>query len=227
MVKLADTSDLSSDAERRAGSTPVWGMDLIGKQFGKLTVLKADLEKSNSKRKYFICKCNCNNIKSVLRDNLIAGKTKSCGCLVKETQLSQAKQRKQYEEDEKDLRHIWKLMMRRCYNTADSVYEYYGKRGIKVDSSWHIYKNFKKDMYPRKPNTTLERIDNNKNYCVSNCKWATKEEQANNRRNNRIEALNGVNKTLAQWCRKYNKSYSKVHQRLARGWSLEEALIKD
>lgn len=227
MVKLADTSDLSSDAERRAGSTPVWGMALIGKQYGRLTVLKPDLKKSNNKRKYFICKCSCKNVKSILKDNLIGEKTKSCGCLVKEAQLKQAKQRKQYSENEKDLRHIWRLMMRRCYNTADTVYKYYGGREIKVDSSWHVYENFKKDMYPRKPNTTLERIDNSKNYCFTNCKWATKEEQANNRRTNRIETLNGITKTLSNWCKEYNKSYSKVHQRLTRGWSLEKALTED
>ena len=227
VVKLADTSDLSSDAERRAGSTPVWGMDLIGKVYGRLTVLEPDLKKSNKKRKYVICQCICKNIKSVLRDNLVGGKTKSCGCLVKESQLKQAKQRKQYEEDETELRHIWRLMMRRCYNPADAVYKHYGGRGIEVDSPWHSYEEFKKDMYPRKPDTSLERIDNNKNYSSKNCKWGTKEEQANNRRGNRLETLDGTTKTLAQWCKEYNKSYSKVHQRLARGWLLEKALTED
>jgi hypothetical protein len=202
-------------------------MDLIGKVYGRLIVLEPDLKKSNKKRKYFICECVCKNTKSVLRDCLIAGKTKSCGCLVKESQLKQAKQRKQYTEDEKDLRHIWRLMMRRCYNPADAVYKHYGGRGIEVDSRWHNYKQFKKDMYPRKPNTSLERIDNNKNYSFTNCKWGTKEEQANNRRSNRLETLNGVTKTLAQWCKEYAKSYNKVYLRLSRGWSLEKALTEN
>lgn len=76
----------------------------------------------------------------------------------------------------------WLQMISRCENKGHSYYEYYGKRGIKVCIRWHSFPNFLKDMGMPKKNMTLDRINNDKSYCKSNCKWATRYEQRINQR---------------------------------------------
>ncbi|MCZ6897662.1 MAG: AP2 domain-containing protein [Betaproteobacteria bacterium] len=76
----------------------------------------------------------------------------------------------------------WKNMHSRCYNTADPSYPNYGGRGISMCARWLKFENFYADMGERPDNLTLERIDNEKGYEPSNCKWATRQEQSINQR---------------------------------------------
>lgn len=81
----------------------------------------------------------------------------------------------------------WAAMMKRCYNDNWEGYAYYGGRGIKVCRRWHDFPNFLFDMGERPPDMTLDRWPNaNGMYAPGNVRWATKTEQARNRRSFKI-----------------------------------------
>ena len=117
-------------------------------------------------------------------------------------------------------------MLERCRNPKSISYKNYGGRGIVVDQRWvENFENFYADMGdPPTEGHTLDRRDNNGNYTKSNCRWSTKIEQANNRRNsNRLE-WNGTIQTLAEWARQLNLAESTLRSRLRLGWSVDETL---
>lgn len=96
---------------------------------------------------------------------------------------------------------VWLDIKRRCYNENTIGYKNYGGRGIAVCDRWlHSFKDFYEDMGKRpKGDYSIERNDVNGNYEPSNCRWATRLEQANNKRNNRWVTIDGVTKTLGGW----------------------------
>jgi len=125
---------------------------------------------------------------------------------------------------------IWHNMKNRCENPNHNAYKNYGDRGIKICDRWKYFEYFCIDMiysyqqhveeYGEK-NTTLDRIDYNGNYELSNCKWATIIEQVNNRRNT-IRLENG--ESLSNYCRRNNLRYRTIMSRLLNGWEIDEAI---
>ena len=121
-------------------------------------------------------------------------------------------------------------MKRRCYNPEEKFYKDYGGRGIKICDEWMDKKeghsNFQKWAVENgwEEGRSIDRIDVNGNYEPSNCRWATPEEQANNRRNNNYITINGVTKTTSEWARQIGISQNAFTGRINSGWTGEELL---
>lgn len=115
--------------------------------------------------------------------------------------------------------HSYNGMISRCNRKTDPYYPCYGGRGITVCSRWlESFSNFLSDMGDKPANLSLDRIDNNGNYCKENCRWATALQQANNNRSNRLIHYAGEVVTLAEGCRKYGIPRMTVRYRMKTGW---------
>lgn len=132
-----------------------------------------------------------------------------------------------------NLRHsriysIWCDMKRRCYNKKRKNFKNYGGRGITVCNEWKnnflsFYNWSIKNGY--KDNLTIDRIDVNGNYEPSNCMWANKKAQNNNKRTNHYITYSGKTKTLKQWSEELNLNYDALRNRInCFHWDIEKAL---
>lgn len=116
---------------------------------------------------------------------------------------------------------VWASMKNRCYNPKDRrSWLPYGGRGITICERWrNSFAAFLADMGRRpSPQHQLDRIDNDGPYCPENCRWATRKEQANNRRNNHFITHDGVTLTLTQWAERTGIPYGTLKARLKAGW---------
>lgn len=194
-----------------------------GQVFGRLTVVAPGpnkIQSSGAQHSTSICSCSCGNRVIIRNADLRSGKNKSCGCLNHKILHGFARRgfarSKTYDS--------WKGMLRRCYNPAERRFKDYGGRGIIVCQRWrNSLENFISDMGNQPAGKTLERIDNSLGYFPDNCRWATRKEQARNRRGNRILTVRGVTGCLSALCEQFHFARYVVDTRLRRGWPVDAA----
>lgn len=157
----------------------------VGAVYTRLTVLALGPMKymqCGKRRATFVCLCCCGNQVTLMASNVLNGHTQSCGCLQRE-RTSQANATHRLTRTTEHT--IWMNMIQRCLNPKSPAYKDYGGRGILVCERWLDFKYFLEDMGKRPRGLTLERVNNEQGYTPENCVWATRTEQANNRRANR------------------------------------------
>lgn len=196
-------------------------LDLVGQQFGRLIVVKyAGIAPSGHTQ--WMCKCSCGASKVYEGYILRRGTAQSCGCFRNE----QAAARATKHGMSKTLTYSsWMAMMHRCYTPSRKGYARYGGRGITVCKRWHKFESFYADMGER-PSImfSLERKDNDKNYCKLNCVWATQKTQGNNTSRCRKITYKGVTKTITQWAEHLGVHRQTLQTRIDSGWELRDAL---
>jgi hypothetical protein len=183
--------------------------DRTGQRFGRLTVMERVPKPAGSKSRkaYWLCQCDCGGEAIVASDKLVTGETRSCGCLKIETSIKNihgvCKQRAPYSDERRRLHSVYRNMKERCNNPKCPNYKNYGGNGVRVCDvwassfeaffSWAIENGYRIGL-------SIDRINVDGNYDPSNCRWATREEQANNKRNTIYVDYHGNTITLSQLC---------------------------
>lgn len=193
---------------------------LVGLRSGRLQIISLH-GRNNGGTCTWLCECDCGN-QTIVATNHLHGETQSCGCLQKE-RTHQA--RFLHGEGKSPEYAVWSSMKDRCYNPSNRSFPDYGSRGITVCDRWkRSFVNFLEDMRECPPGLTLERIDNNKGYSKTNCRWATRAEQAVNKRNNRWILFRGELLCVSGWAKRLGIDHRAIHSRLRNNWSIEQAL---
>lgn len=196
-------------------------ISMIGMTFNRLKVLSGG-GKSKKGELLWKCTCSCGNQITICGSDIRSGHTKSCGCIRKERNNG-TKHNRCYTPEYL----AWRNMKSRCYNPKGTSYKDYGGRGIEVCNSWlKSFDVFFSDMgtKPSKAHS-LDRIDNEGNYCKANCRWASTEQQSNNKRTTKVYTVVGVGEgTITQLSNLIGINPTTVTCRMGKGYSLKKAL---
>lgn len=209
--------------------------DFTNQVFGRLTAIcPTDLRWR--KQIVWHCKCLCGEEVDVPSHQLANGKVKSCGCYRREMGIRRGKASTKHGHSGHRRGKVhagapeyasWSHAISRCHNPKHTAYRWYGAKGITVCDRWRTsYEAFLEDM-GRRPSDkhSLDRIDNSKGYSPENCRWATIKEQARNTSQNRLITVDGVTKTMTEWCEIVGIRVETFYQRLRRGLSEQAAVM--
>lgn len=197
-----------------------------GEKFNKLTILEIRKEGKGIPLTCSVA-CDCGTKKSIKLKAVTSGQIKSCGCLGRNRPKKPRKKRQAKVPKNAKERRAWAKMKERCYRPAHRAYKYYGERGIQVCEAWrNSFQQFLEDMgsAPTRQHS-VDRINNDGNYCKENCRWATPIEQNQNRRDNKFLTIMGETRTISHWARVFSLSDNTISGRVQRGWPPLEALL--
>jgi hypothetical protein len=189
--------------------------NLQGFHFGSLTVLQ--LGKSHGNGAVWLCQCKCGTQKEIRASDMVQGSVKSCGC---EHIKRIAKASTTHGMTNTRTYSIWQAMRLRC----NRINQDYSCRGITYDERWDSFENFYLDMGEVPDGMSIDRIDVNGNYNKDNCRWATQEQQANNKRSSVFIEYNGKKQTVSQWAKELKMNHHTLRSRLKKGLTAEQAL---
>ena len=196
-------------------------IDLTGRRFSRLVVIeRAENTKGGQAR--WLCRCDCGKGSTVRGTLLLSGHTVSCGCYHRET-FTNTKHGKRKSR----IYRIWGAIKTRCYNPKATNFKAYGGRGVKICDEWrNDFKTFYEwaMAHGYTDDLTIDRIDVNGNYEPSNCRWATRKEQDQNKRGVKSLTFQCKTHTLREWADITGIHPSAIKERLKRGWSIEKAL---
>lgn len=200
-------------------------INLAGLRFGSLVAIeRAGTAPGKAGAAIWMCRCDCGVQKTFYSNALRSGSTKSCGCMKSE---SVASARTTHGMTHSREFNTWKGMISRTTNPEDPFWGSYGGRGIYVCDRWKgSFENFFSDMGKRPEGTTLDRIDNDKGYEPGNCRWATKKEQALNRRTTIRLKLNGEEVSRKEAAFRIGISVNSLRRWLMLGLSADEVMNK-
>ena len=170
------------------------------------------------------CLCECWNNINISFSAINAWRCNSCWCYQRESVTT-------HWDTKNRLYRIYWGMLSRCNNVNVLNYKLYWWRWIRCLRQ--TYSSFKSDMFESyikhlkihgPMDTSLDRIDNNWNYCQENCRWSTHKQQANNRSNSIKLEHQWQSHTIQSWSKIVNINESTIRNRLYRWWSIEKAL---
>lgn len=198
--------------------------DLTGKRFGRLVVL----EEAGRKNRQVTWKCVCDCGKTVsVRGSDLRGGQKSCGCISREIARNS---HKTHDKSKTRIYRVWHGIKCRCCNPNDKYYSRYGGAGISVCEAWReSFENFYAWSIANgySDELSIDRIDNSKGYSPDNCRWATPQQQTENRQCTQKITFNGKTQTLMQWANETGISYTTLWWRIKQGWEPEKALTQE
>lgn len=195
----------------------------IGKVFHRLSTVgecQPLISKVGKRIRVMLCKCECGAFVEVRLAHLKNGNTKSCGCFQRDVNIRRSTKHGMRHTPEYD---VWYSMIRRGTGKADRVH--YFDRGIRVCQRWlESFEAFMDDMGPRPDGFTVERLDNQGDYCPENCVWASRKIQAENTRRTVYVTLDGHDVKLVDAVRQFGADYQLSYSRIITGWDAYRAL---
>ena len=198
-------------------------LNLVGKKFGRLTVIKRNGSYCGASA--WLCSCDCGSTGTYSGKAMKSGNTRSCGCLKSEEVIKKNIALSSHGMTKTPTYVSWDSMRQRCYNPNHKSYKDYFGRNIGVCERWiNSFENFLEDMGERPKGKTLDRIDNDSGYSPENCRWADIKTQSNNKRSSKFITFNGKTQTCIQWAREFGIEPKTLLYRIKHGWEIKEAL---
>lgn len=193
---------------------------VAGTVYGSWTLVREGEPTPRSVTQWW-CRCDCGHEQLIQMANLISGASKRCRDCARNLQRQRPK------KPTNITRRTYYAMLERCRNPRHPSYKNYGGRGIKVCERWQAsFENFLADMGERPSlRHSIDRINNNGDYCPENCRWATLKEQARNKRDNVFITCGEVTLCLADWAIASGRSSTTISQRLLAGYSPRWAIF--